>query len=107
MARNRYDQDEILEDRFDINQLKRLRNYIRPYKGKMLLVLFLMLSSSALQMFIPKFFQLEMDEYIPAEDMRGIVTVTILAALIILYSVICTRVVYYKKMKLPTNSIVY
>lgn len=92
MARNRYDQDEILEDRFDVKQLKRLGSYIRPYKGKMLLVLFLMLSSSALQMFIPRFFQVEMDEYIPAEDMRGIVTVTVLAAVIILYSVICARV---------------
>lgn len=92
MARNRYDQDEILEDRFDVNQLKRLGNYIKPYKGKMFFVLFLMLSSSGLQMFIPKFFQMEMDDYIPAEDMRGIVTVTILAAAIILYSVICTRV---------------
>ena len=92
MARNRYDQDEILEDRFDVNQLKRLGNYIKPYKGKMFFVLFLMLSSSGLQMFIPKFFQMEMDEYIPAEDMRGIVIVTILAAAIIIYSVICTRV---------------
>lgn len=92
MARNRYDQDEILEDHFDVNQLKRLGNYIKPYKGKMFFVLFLMLSSSGLQMFIPKFFQMEMDEYIPAEDMRGIVTVTILAAAIILYSVICTKV---------------
>lgn len=92
MARNRYDQDEILEDRFDISQLRRLGNYIKPYKGKMFFVLFLMLSSSALQMFIPKFFQLEMDEYIPAEDMRGILSLTVLAAAIIIYSVICTRV---------------
>lgn len=91
MARNRYDQDEILEDKFDINQLKRLAAYISPYKKRMLLVLFLMLSSSCLQMFIPKFFQLEMDEYIPAEDVRGIVILTALAALIIIYSVICTR----------------
>ncbi len=91
MARNRYDQDEILEDKFDVNQLKRLAAYISPYKKRMLLVLFLMLSSSCLQMFIPKFFQLEMDEYIPAEDVRGILILTALAALIIIYSVICTR----------------
>ncbi|MDO4167009.1 MAG: ABC transporter ATP-binding protein [Eubacteriales bacterium] len=91
MARNRYDQDEILEDRFDINQLKRLGSYIKPYKGTMLLVLFLMLSSSGLQMFIPKFFQMEMDECIPAKDMRGIIVLTGMAALIIIYSVICTR----------------
>lgn len=45
MARNTYENDEILEDKFDAKQLKRLGGYIRPYTGKMLLVLFLMLSS--------------------------------------------------------------
>lgn len=91
MARNRYDQDEMLEDTFDVNQLKRLGAYIKPYKGMMFLVLFLMLSSSGLQMFIPKFFQLEMDECIPAKDMHGILVLTGMAAVIIVYSVICTR----------------
>lgn len=33
MARNKYDVDEILEDRFDLNQLKRLGGYIAPYKA--------------------------------------------------------------------------
>ena len=47
MARNKYDVDEILEDKFDVNQLKRLAGYIRPYKKQMLVVLFLMLSASA------------------------------------------------------------
>ena len=32
MARNRYDMDEILEDSFDVNQLKRLAGYIAPSK---------------------------------------------------------------------------
>lgn len=91
MARNRYDQDETIEDNFDVKQLKRLGAYIRPHKNQMLLVLFLMLSSSCLQMFIPRFFQWEMDECIPAGDVRGIVILSILAALIIVYSVICTR----------------
>lgn len=92
MARNRYDVDEILEDKFDVNQLKRLGGYISPYRGKMLLVLVLMLSSSALAMLIPKFFQLEMDVYIPDKDMRSIVFLVILTAVIVLYSVVCVRV---------------
>ena len=61
MARNTYENDEILEDKFDAKQLKRLGGYIRPYTGKMLLVLFLMLSSSGLTMFIPRFFDLDFD----------------------------------------------
>ena len=92
MARNRYDVDEVLEDKFDINQLKRLGGYIAPYKGKMLLVLALMLSSSALTMLIPKFFQLEMDRYIPQKDMHGIVFLVLLTLAIVIYSVICVRV---------------
>lgn len=91
MARNRYDQDETIEDNFDVNQLKRVGSYIKPHRNQMLLVLFLMLSSSCLQMFIPRFFQWEMDDCIPAKDMRGIVILTVLAALIIVYSVICAR----------------
>ena len=35
MARNRYDMDEVLEDSFDISQLKRLAAYVSPYKEKM------------------------------------------------------------------------
>ena len=57
MARNRYDVDEVLEDSFDINQLKRLAGYIKPYKKQMIFVVILMLSSSALTMLIPTFMQ--------------------------------------------------
>lgn len=64
MARNRYDMDEVLEDSFDINQLKRLAKYIAPYKKKMAGVIFLMLSASALSMMIPIFFQRILDYYI-------------------------------------------
>lgn len=55
MARNKYDIDEVMEDKFDINQLKRLFTYVRPYKGQLALALFLMLSSSALTMLFPTF----------------------------------------------------
>lgn len=92
MARNTYDQDEIIEDKFDIKQIIRMANYVKPYMGKMFLVLFLMLSSSALTMFIPKFFQLEMDKYIPEKDVKGIVTLTLAAGLIVIYAVVSLRI---------------
>ena len=72
MARNRYDMDEILEDSFDVNQLKRLAGYIAPYKKKMAGVILLMLSSSAFTMAIPIFFQNVMDHSIPEKDMKSI-----------------------------------
>ena len=82
MARNRYDMDEVLEDSFDYGQLKRLAGYISPYKKKMAGVIVLMLSSSALTMMIPIFFQRIMDLYIPAKDMNKIILVSLLTLLI-------------------------
>ena len=91
MARNRYDMDEILEDSFDINQLKRLAGYISPYKTKMAGVIFLMLSASALTMTVPLLFQKIMDEYIPEKNMKKILFVCVLTLLIAIYSAISMR----------------
>lgn len=92
MARNKFDVDETLEEKFDINQVKRLGKYIAPHKKKMLLALFFMLSSSLLATFIPKFMQLEMDECIPAGDTKGIIGLSVLAALFSIYVVLCIKV---------------
>lgn len=92
MARNKYDVDEILEDKFDINQLKRLAGYIGPHKKQMLVVLFLMLSASALGMLIPKFFMTVMDVCIPNKDMRSIVMYAGLTMIIALYTCISLRI---------------
>lgn len=91
MARNRYDQDETLEEKFDINQIKRLLKYITPYKWKMALALFFVMSSSVLCMFIPKFVQLEMDVYIPQKNMKGIVGLVLVTLVICLYLMLCIR----------------
>ena len=91
MARNKYDIDEVMEDKFDINQLKRLFTYVRPYKGQLALALFLMLSSSALTMLFPTFIMKIMDDYIPARDVHAIIRITVATVVIVLYSCICIR----------------
>ena len=91
MARNRYDMDEVLEDSFDLNQLKRLAGYITPYKNKMAGVIVLMLSSSALTMMVPIFFQRIMDYYIPAKDMNMIGLMALLTFAVAAYSAIAMR----------------
>ncbi len=100
MARNRYDMDEVLEDSFDVNQLKRLAGYVAPYKKKMAGIIFLMLTSSALTMLVPIFFQRIMDIYIPEKNMRGIVFVSLLTFLIACYSAISLRI------KIKTMSVI-
>lgn len=92
MARNRYDMDEALEDRFDINQLKRLAAYISPYKKRMAWVVVVMLSSSALTMLVPIFFQYVMDKAIPQKSVKALVICSILTLIIALYSGLSLRI---------------
>jgi len=91
MARNKYDVDETLEDKFDVKQLKRLVVYVKPYTKQLALALFLMLSSSALTMLFPTFISKIMDEYIPAKDVDSIVRITLFSLLIVLYTCVCIR----------------
>ena len=91
MARNTYDVDEVLEDHFDLGQLKRLASYITPYRKPMVFVIFLMLSSSALSMLIPQFLMRVMDDCIPAKDMRTIFKYAGFTLLIALYACISLR----------------
>lgn len=100
MARNRYDMDEVLEDSFDVGQLKRLAAYISPYKTKMAGVIVLMLTSSALTMAIPIFLQLIMDKSIPAGDMKSIWIYSGLTLLIAVYSALALRI------KIKTMSVI-
>lgn len=91
MARNKYDVDEILEDKFDINQLKRLLGYLTPYRKRFTMAAFMMLSASAFTMLIPQFFMKIMDVCIPAGDMNGILFYSILTLLAALYSAVSLR----------------
>ena len=91
MARNKYDVDEVLQDSFDFGQLKRLARYISPYKKQMLFVVVLMLSSSALTMLVPIFFQQIMDYSIPENNMMSIVKYGFFTFLIACYSAFSLR----------------
>lgn len=91
MARNKYDVDEVLEDKFDLNQLKRLLAYLIPYRKRFVSVGFLMLSASAFTMLIPQFFQKVMDVCIPNKDMKGIAFYSFLTLLAAFYSAFSLR----------------
>lgn len=91
MARNKYDVDEVLEDKFDLNQLKRLLAYLIPYRKRFVSVGFIMLSASAFTMLIPQFFQKVMDVCIPNKDMKGIAFYSFLTLLAAFYSAFSLR----------------
>lgn len=92
MARNKYDVDESLETQFDVNQLKRLLHYIKPYRNKMFFVIMIMLTASALGMLGPKLLMIVMDNYIPNENISGIVKISILYLIVVLVIVITLRI---------------
>ncbi|MDD3277982.1 MAG: ABC transporter ATP-binding protein [Lachnospiraceae bacterium] len=100
MARNRYDVDEVLEDSFDLGQLKRLASYIKPYGAKMAAIIILMLTSSALTMVVPIFIRNVMDDSIPQKDMKAICIYGFLTLLIALYAAFALR------MKIKTMSVI-
>ena len=107
MARNKYDVDEVIEDKFDINQLKRLGKYLLPYKKDMFIALFLMLSSSALLMLVPLFFQIVMDDYIPMGEkgIPGITLYSILTLVISIYAAVSLRIKIKKTTAIGQNII--
>jgi ATP-binding cassette, subfamily B, multidrug efflux pump len=78
MARNKIDIDEKLEDEFDLAQLKRLFQYIRPHKKEIILTIVLMTVSSALGMVTPKAFAYIIDTLIPQKDVHGLLMAALL-----------------------------
>jgi len=91
MARNKYDVDEVLEDKFDMRQLKRLMGYLAPYRKRFISVAVMMLTASAFTMLIPQFFLKIMDDCIPAKDMKGILFYSALTLIAALYSALSLR----------------
>ena len=106
MARNKYDTDEVLEESFDVNQLKRLGQYVKPYMGKMICIIILMLSASALTMTIPLIFQKIMDEYIPEKNITKVITAAMITLLFSLYNAFSMRL-KIKNMSIIGQSIIH
>jgi ATP-binding cassette subfamily B multidrug efflux pump len=105
MARNKYDIDETLQSEFSYDQLKRLYTYIRPYRKDMLLTIFLMITSSGLSMFTPRILMTIMDIYIPNNNIKGIVGISMVLLIINLIIVIFLRLRIRITTKLGQNII--
>ena len=82
MARNKYNVDEELESGFNLEYLKRLFKYMKPYKIKIFTSVVLMLLSSAISLIGPVIVKTALDNYIPNKNIRALVLVSILYGLI-------------------------
>ncbi|NLX77318.1 MAG: ABC transporter ATP-binding protein, partial [Clostridiaceae bacterium] len=68
MARNKFDVDESLETEFNIEHIKRLWGYIRPYGKDILITLFMMILSNLAVLLGPYLLRHAINNIIPAKD---------------------------------------
>lgn len=72
MARNKFDVDESLDSVMDGSKFKRLITYIEPFKWKIIITVFFMLTASATQLTGPYLIKLAIDDKIPNGDYNGL-----------------------------------
>jgi ATP-binding cassette, subfamily B, multidrug efflux pump len=72
LARNKFNIDERLEGQFNINHLKRLFSYIKPYKKKMYLSMLIMLLASIAGLIGPYLVKIAIDQMIPVGNIAGL-----------------------------------
>lgn len=93
MARNTFDKDEIIEQRFNPHVVLRLFKWMRPYTKYMVLSCVLMLTSSVISLFGPYLSKLAIDEAIPVGDIKKLI---IIASLMLASTLIVWRLTTIK-----------
>ncbi|MDT2808193.1 ABC transporter ATP-binding protein [Vagococcus lutrae] len=78
MARNTFDQDEILQEEFNWHHYQRLGKYIAPYKRPVTKALLVIIFANMLAMLGPYFTKLAIDRYLPNQDVKGLVLMSLL-----------------------------
>ncbi|UUX33002.1 ABC transporter ATP-binding protein [Fundicoccus culcitae] len=84
MARNRYDEDEVLEEEFRPEDYKRVGRYLIPYKITIIKVLISILISNVALMLGPYFTKIVIDTVIPQADIGALVRYSIYFTLAII-----------------------
>jgi ATP-binding cassette, subfamily B, multidrug efflux pump len=91
MARNKFDVDEELESPFNVVHLKRLVHYLRPYKGKIIFTVILMLLASAANLVGPYLIKQAIDVEIPEGDTKGLAILAAIFLFALIFTGICLK----------------
>ena len=91
MARNKFDIDEELLEKFDAKQLKRLFGYLKPYMGKVFVAVLLMLTASLLALLDPYIIKVALDTVIPNGDVPGLVLLALAYLGILAVNAVCMK----------------
>lgn len=78
MSRNTFDQDETLQEEFNWHHYQRLGKYIAPYKRPVTKALLVIIFANMLAMLGPYFTKLAIDRYLPNQDVKGLVLMSLL-----------------------------
>jgi ATP-binding cassette subfamily B multidrug efflux pump len=73
MPINNFKQDEVLEENLNINIIKRLLLYLKPYGGPVTKTLLLMGFVIAVELFNPYFLKIAIDKFIKNGDWKSLV----------------------------------
>jgi len=84
--RNKFDIDEELEEQFNIQHLKRVLHYVKPYIGRILVVLGVIFIANIAALLNPLLIQIALDEAIP----NGNTTLLYQLAVIFLVTIVMT-----------------
>lgn len=91
MARNKFDVDEELAQEFSWSDLKRLAQYIKPYKGPIIKVLATIILANTAGMLAPIFTQRAIDTSIPQKNMQELLLIGAAFLVTLVVIAICMR----------------
>ena len=96
MARNKFDADEEIEQKFNPHIIMRLAKWMKPFTGWMVLSCIIMLVSSAISLTSPYLTRMAIDKAIPNADYRMLVIIS--AALLL--STLVVRILLAQKLRI-------
>ena len=91
MARNKFDVDEDLDVEFNLNQVKRLLRYVKPFKRQIIFTVLVMLMCSVANFTGPYLVQIALDKAIPNSNIPQLILLTLIYVATLLISAICLK----------------
>ena len=95
MARNKFNEDEELEQGFNKAHMNRLLDYARPYKKPIVQTMILMLVASSSSLLVPLLIKIALDDVIPAGNIGGLLAVTA----VFIMAIFITSAIMRRRMK--------
>lgn len=108
--RNKFDEDEQIEQKINLRIIPRMMKWIKPYKGWMFLACFIMLFASGIGLLSPYLIRMAIDTAIPrAQNLPATATMwekyglLIKISIFLLFSTLIVRMLLAAKLKLMTR----